>query len=145
MIHYAFVVSILMISTGCIHSNKESATIIPLSGQWEIIPRANMTAIPADSDNEKYENITIPGSWLHILKKNKDLSSLIWLRKEFYLDSACRDKTLLLYIGEIGIADETYLNGVMIGSTGRIPEKKGAWNISRHGASPGFIPCRPIF
>ncbi|WP_294427857.1 SpoIIE family protein phosphatase [uncultured Treponema sp.] len=56
----------------------------------------------------------------------------IWLKKTFELPQSLKGKLLGCYLGRITIADETFLNGTMIGGEGLFPPHEfSAWNRSR--------------
>jgi hypothetical protein len=70
-------------------------------------------------EREEWNFITIPGAW-------EDhgfplLDGFAWYRIRFRIPDALRDDSLLLVISGIDDADETFLNGVMVGKTGSFP------------------------
>ena len=93
---------------------------IDLSGEW-LLTQAGKLSMDSATGHE--ERIRLPGSWTPLLKHNADLTSLISLRKDVFIDHRFRGKLLYLSLGTIAIADETYFNGVLIGRTGSIPDE----------------------
>ena len=68
-------------------------------------------------NDENWPNLAAPGNW-----ENQPLGELdgqVWLRKSFELDSAEQIKNAVLHLSKIDDWDDTYLNGVLIGSTDR--------------------------
>ncbi len=62
----------------------------------------------------------------------------LWLKKEFTLPSRLMAKPCALLLGRIKIADETWLNGELVGNEGRFaPDFWNEWNRHR------FYPLRP--
>ncbi len=62
-----------------------------------------------------------------------DKTGFIYLQNKFYVPQELQNQDLSCYLGRITMADETYLNGILIGSEGRFgPENEwSAWNTTR--------------
>ncbi|MBE6355318.1 SpoIIE family protein phosphatase [Treponema sp.] len=59
----------------------------------------------------------------------------IWLRHSFTVPPLLKSEDLGLYLGRITMADETRVNGMFIGTTGKFrPAEFSAWNIPRYYA-----------
>lgn len=59
----------------------------------------------------------------------------IWLRHSFTLPAKLYSEDLGVYLGRITMADETRVNGMFIGTTGKFrPSEFSAWNIPRYYA-----------
>jgi len=71
------------------------------------------------SDND-WETITIGKSWEEQGYVGYD--GFAWYRKKFLMPEYDYKKSLMLYIENIDDVDEIYFNGVLIGSTGKMPE-----------------------
>lgn len=96
--------------------------IINLSGKWKLIESEDNSVAEPGYDDSKAEEIGIPGHWSHIIEKNDDLATVVWLRKKIIIEKEFSDNAYMLSLGSIPFADETYVNGVCIGSTGTIPD-----------------------
>jgi len=94
---------------------------INLSGKWTIIEKNISNPFKNNFDVKNYKKVSIPGDWTYLLKKNKNLEATVWLRKKIFIDKRYKSKLLTFIAGRIGIADETFFNGVMIGANGKIP------------------------
>jgi len=72
--------------------------------------------------NEGWHTVRVPANLMpqdaakEIFKQNKE--NVVWYRKAFFL-SGTPDSALALRLGEISDRDRVYLNGVLIGETGR--------------------------
>ncbi|MEK5478569.1 sialate O-acetylesterase [Paenibacillus sp. FSL R5-0407] len=67
-------------------------------------------------DTSDWEDFVVPGSW-----SGSELESLrgtVWFRKEFEVPASLAESEVLLKLGTIVDADDTYINGVCIGNTG---------------------------
>lgn len=103
----------------------------------------------ADFNDSNWNEVDVQGSANRNVIGKPD--SYSWYRIKFVLPSAMLEKSTLkkvlqLYLGKIDDADETYLNGHFIGSTGRMPEQTGgyvgAWEEERRyevGAQSPFV------
>ncbi|MCR5218725.1 SpoIIE family protein phosphatase [Treponema sp.] len=96
---------------------------IDLSTGWEYsIDGASYKAIP-DQQLSKLEDL-VP----HKI-------GFIWLRHSFTVPPQLNSEDLGVYLGRITMADETRVNGLFIGTTGKFrPAEFSAWNIPRYYA-----------
>ncbi len=61
----------------------------------------------------------------------------IWLQNKFELPSDLKGENLSIYLGRIAFADETQLNGILIGKGGRFPANDfSAWTVARKYSMP---------
>ncbi|MGZ8510970.1 MAG: sialate O-acetylesterase [Chitinophagaceae bacterium] len=77
-----------------------------------------------------WKKIQLPGAWESTEIGNAD--GVIWFKKDFYLPQAIEGKKVALSLGPIDDADETYLNGKLIGSTHE-------WNADRQYTVDGAL------
>ncbi len=69
-----------------------------------------------------------------------DEKGFVYIRKKFNLPPALLDRELGLYLGRVTIADETWVNGIFVGKTGRFPPKEfSSWNTVRGYTLPKGI------
>ena len=62
-----------------------------------------------------------------------DKSGFIWIKKDFILPDTYKDKEISVILGRILIADETWLNGEVIGRKGKFPPAYfSGWNSLRN-------------
>lgn len=127
---------------GCGYSKDVKSGVIDLSGKWRIIE----TDVPGNSspvfDDLKYPEISIPGNWLDVLKKNEELAATVWISKKVFIQKENLMKQPVLFIERVAIADEAYINGIKIGSSGVIPVSPGDlhYQISWYTPRIYFIP-----
>jgi len=75
-------------------------------------------------------NINVPGNWEDQGFPGYD--GYAWYRLHFSVEEDFGNQPLYLFLGKIDDCDETYLNGVKIGSSGKLPpEPLTAWNDQR--------------
>lgn len=83
----------------------------------------------ASCDTADWEPLEVPGSWAG--SRLEPVRGAVWLRREFDVPPSMLEGDILLKLGTIVDADDTYINGVLIGSTGymypprRYPVPKG--------------------
>lgn len=70
----------------------------------------------ASCDTADWEPIEVPGSWAG--SRLEPVRGAVWYRKEFDVPASMMEGEILLKLGTIVDADDTYINGVCIGSTG---------------------------
>ena len=81
-------------------------------------------------DESGWVNINVPGNWED--QGFPEYDGYAWYRLHFKLEEYPGNQTLYLFLGKIDDADETYLNGIKIGSSGKLPpEPLTAWNDQR--------------
>ena len=68
-----------------------------------------------DFDDSKWPVMKLPGLWE--TKGLPDLDGTVWFRRSFIISDADAGKAATLYLAMIDDNDETYINGVKIGST----------------------------
>ncbi|MBO4404990.1 MAG: SpoIIE family protein phosphatase [Treponema sp.] len=72
-----------------------------------------------------------------LLPENK---GFIWIKNVFSIPQELQNKKLCCFLGKITLADQTRINGVLIGETGNFPpETFSAWNITRNYYIPNEI------
>lgn len=111
--------------------SQEPAELLHLDSGWEYAPR--------ETTHDDFSPLT--GEQLHSLE---DLlpegEGVLWLKREFKKPSEkvlAGSELLGLFLGRITMADVTYLNGRVIGRTGRFPpDFFSEWNTYRHYTFP---------
>lgn len=72
-------------------------------------------------------------SILNLHNKIENEKGILWLKNVFTLPENFKDKELAFLLGRINLADETYLNGVLIGNMGRMGKDFfSEWNSYRY-------------
>jgi sialate O-acetylesterase len=91
---------------------------INLEGEWKFKIGDNTEWANENFDHSNWESIFVPGTWETRGWQNYD--GIAWYRIKFFLPKNYQTDKLILVLGKIDDVDETYLNGVKIGSTGDI-------------------------
>jgi sialate O-acetylesterase len=89
-----------------------------LAGVWKFRTGDNLSWAQRETPDEQWDEIEAPGYWETQGFRNYD--GFAWYRKEFRVPEDLTGKELVLLLGKIDDFDETYLNGKIIGSTGRM-------------------------
>jgi AraC-like DNA-binding protein len=130
--------------TTCAPAGRDDQAI-SLAGKWKMAGHDNRVMARPEYDDSGAGEITIPGNWNNILEKDGDLAGTIWLRKKFFIGKNFRENMLILSLGPVAVADETYFNGVFIGGKGEMPSEKNplkygfAWQSQRNYYVPASI------
>jgi hypothetical protein len=104
--------------------------IASLSGSWKFsIGDDSKWANPEFNDSD-WDQISVPGNWED--QGYRDYNGYAWYRKSFSIREIPANSTLYLLLGRIDDADEVFLNGKLIGKSGKFPpEFKTAYDRDR--------------
>ncbi|GEP98891.1 sialate O-acetylesterase [Chitinophaga cymbidii] len=121
---------------------------------------AGLTAHPSWRDPayvpKGWRNINIPGYWED--QGIRDLNGVVWYRREVDIPPSMAGKAARVFLGRIVDADELYINGKQVGSTGyqypqrryKVPEgllKAGknlfVVRVTNTNGKGGFVPDKP--
>lgn len=142
---FVLIFLLILLLTGCGYRFYSGPDPIDLSGEWKLIESDNMLPADPDYDDSKASIQNIPGRIDHILNKYDDYAATVWLRKKVFISSGQNDKLLVLSLHNIGITDETYINGILIGRTGSRDEKDKSlsynfsWQTERNYVFPSSL------
>jgi sialate O-acetylesterase len=70
-----------------------------------------------DYNNQTWPKISVALNWENQQLGLDDLDGIVWYRKEIFLDENAINKPVTLSLGKIDDNDETYVNGIWVGST----------------------------
>ena len=135
-------------AAGACSGAREGGERVGLAGTWKLVPRDDPGARLPDYDDSGAMDIELPGSWPGLMEGNDDLTATVWLRKRIEIPASLKGTPLVLSMGRIAVADDTYFNGVHVGSEGSFPAgapglRYGyAWQKERHYFVPA-IAVRP--
>ena len=115
-------------------------TLVDLAGTWSLRV-GDDRAWSADSLRvDAWSAVAVPGAWEN--GGFHGLDGTVWLRTAFELSGAARDAAgAHLLLGRVDDADEVWLNGVFIGSTGRMPPhyETASFIFRRYPVPPGVL------
>jgi sialate O-acetylesterase len=92
---------------------------VQLGGEWKFHPGDNPAWKDEHADDSSFQAISVPSYWE---QDGYDIDGFGWYRKSFRGPASTHDDTLVLMLGKIDDTDEVYLNGVKIGSTGKLDQ-----------------------
>ena len=136
--HCIAVLFIIAHSSSCGFTQSGDPRSLDISGPWKIIYTDDAKIAEPGYDDSGAAQIAIPGEWMDAVRKSDEMTATVWLRKSVHISDAFSGHNLMLELGKIGIADETYFNGHFIGGTGMIPSDaeglnyRFAWKNPRH-------------
>jgi hypothetical protein len=92
---------------------------------WKFATGDDPKRAAADYDDTKWETVDLPAYWESC--GHPDYNGFAWYRKSFEIPANLADEKLIFMLGRIDDSDQTFLNGVLIGQTGRIKLDEEAW------------------
>ncbi len=123
--HKIFLILFIILFQSYIYSQS-----ISLPSQWLFKIGDDPKYSEVNFDDRTWEYQNIPGNWEN--QGYPDYNGFAWYRVHFNVDKKYLSNELYLLLGKIDDADETYLNGKVIGSMGKFPpENVTAWNNNR--------------
>ena len=128
---YRYFTSIALLIILCSSANAENLRkLVSLSGYWKFSIGDDLSwANPAFNDSD-WDQISAPSPWEN--EGYKDYNGYAWYRKSFHLNNVRDNSTIYLLLGRIDDADEVYLNGKLIGKSGKFPPNyESAYSVSR--------------
>jgi len=104
--------------------------VIQFSNEWLFKVGDDANYKLTDYDNSDWEKIKVPSHWENSGFENYD--GFAWYRLHFSVDIKNLNEKLFLLVGKVDDSDETYLNGTLIGSSGKFPPlAQSTWNQQR--------------
>lgn len=92
---------------------------ISFLGMWLFKTGDNKAWKNLEFKDKLWKKIVVPGSWKN--QGFKDYDGVAWYRKHFAVSDEFLNQKLVLVIGKIDNCDEVYVNGKLVGTTGKIP------------------------
>ncbi|MCE1188136.1 MAG: glycoside hydrolase family 15 protein [Ignavibacteria bacterium] len=101
-----------------------------ITGKWLFHPGDNVIFADKNLSDNDWSPIQVPGHWEN--QGYSNLDGFAWYRLHFSVANIKPGQTYYLLAGKIDDADETYLNGKMVGKTGKFPpEADSKWDVQR--------------
>ncbi|MBK7379882.1 MAG: fibronectin type III-like domain-contianing protein [Ignavibacteriales bacterium] len=114
MSKYFLPIFLLVITTSLMFSQT-----VVLPDNWLFRTGDDLSYKGISIDETGWVNINVPGNWED--QGFPEYDGYAWYRLHFTIDEDFGNQPLYLFLGKIDDADETYLNGVKIGSSGKLP------------------------
>lgn len=89
-----------------------------ITGTWKFRTGDDESWKDANIDDSKWKDVVVPAYWE--TQGFKEYDGIGWYRLKFTTPQQFTEKRLILLVGKIDDIDETYLNGELVGKTGRI-------------------------
>lgn len=103
-----------------------------VKGEWKFREGDNLNWKEPDVDDSSWQIVKLPSTWEEHSHYTQD-NVYGWYRRELTVPAELKGKDILLNVGKIDDADETYFNGVKVGGMGSFPPNYvSAWDIIRH-------------
>ncbi len=109
---------------------------VSLGGVWKLSFEDSPSFASPEFNDNTWQNITLPGKVINeSINSHGKYKGICWLRKTFQSNKVPKKAGIIL--GRIANADQTFVNGTKIGSTGGFPPNEFAmWNQTRSYAVP---------
>jgi sialate O-acetylesterase len=95
---------------------------VNLQGSWKFRTGDNFDWKSTSYNDAGWDNVFVPSKWEDQGYKRYD--GYAWYRKKFKYTSKSDDK-MVVVVGKIDDADQVYINGVLVGTTGNMPKIEG--------------------
>jgi beta-galactosidase len=126
----------LALSESKIEDARELQTV---DGEWKFTKGDNMLWKNPGFNDGSWQTVKLPSTWEEHSNYTQD-NVYGWYRRELIVPANLEGKDIVINIGKIDDADETYFNGVKVGGLGHFPpEYVSAWDIFRHYKVPNEI------
>lgn len=118
--HLSKILVVLLFSScgGIDGVSQDKERLVNLSGNWRFMLGDNKKFARPEYDDSDWEKIYVPSSWQD--EGFRHYNGYAWYRKTFEINFNKQD-VLYVELGRIDDADQVYVNGHFIGSTGGFP------------------------
>ena len=93
--------------------------VVNLEGKWKLMIGDDKTWAAPGYNDSSWEKVDVPANWESQGFYGYD--GFAWYRKQFTLNEAFKDASLMLFLGYVDDVDEAYINGFEIGHKGAFP------------------------
>lgn len=137
MIKSAFITCILLAWSATATASPQELAI-DLSGNWKFKTGDRMMWAQKELDDAFWEEIYVPSTWEK--QGFQDYDGFAWYRTDVKLGPLWQGREVTLSLGKIDDADEVFFNGVLIGSSGKMPpQAMTAWQEKRVYTIPSYL------
>lgn len=123
-------VLLFLIAYSAVASASENRRLYNLRGDWKFRMGDNVQWADPQFNDKRWDEIYVPARWEDEGYPGYD--GYAWYRKHFDVSSSWMSKDIILEMGRIDDADEVYINGQLVGSTGSFPpDYSSAYDVER--------------
>jgi sialate O-acetylesterase len=90
---------------------------INLSGIWDFKVGDDSSFLKGDKINSDEVKLMVPAHW--DIQGYNEYDGFAWYKKSFFLPKDFNGKDMILLLGKIDDIDQTFVNGILVGSTGK--------------------------
>ena len=110
-----------------------------VAGEWKFNKGDDLKWKETVLDDSAWQKVKLPAKWEDTSNYTQD-NVFGWFRREITIPETMAGKDVIINVGMIDDADETYLNGELIGAGGAFPPNfKSAWNKMREYKVPASM------
>lgn len=95
---------------------------VNLSGIWDFKIGDDSSFLKNETADSNIDKLMVPANW--DVQGYQDYDGFAWYKKTFYLPKELSGESMILLLGKIDDIDQTYVNGILVGSTGK-------WNFEK--------------
>ncbi len=121
-------------------TKKDNAPEVHIvKGEWKFSKDDNLLWKDPDIDDSSWQIVELPSTWEEHSNYTPD-NVYGWYRRELTIPAELKGKDIFINLGKIDDVDETYFNGVKVGSMGSFPPHyTSAWDNLRYYKVPNEI------
>jgi len=90
---------------------------VNLSGIWDFKTGDDSLFLKKATTDSSADKLMVPGHW--DVQGYQDYDGFGWYKKSFYLPKDFANESMILLLGKIDDIDQTFVNGIPVGSTGK--------------------------
>lgn len=125
--------------------NNEINPDISLEGIWKFKVGDDKIRSDVNYNDSDWDSLFVPAHW--DMQGYRNYDGFAWYRKTFRIDKKFSEEKLILLLGKVDDIDQTFINGVQIGSTGlwnfeKVPQEfntRNEWEQNRIYSIPDGI------
>ena len=123
-----------------IYSKSETADLdMVLNDGWKFTTGDDPRYASPNTHDAGWQTVKVPCYWES--QGNPEFNGFAWYRKTVRIPRELAEAKLILLLGKIDDSDQTYVNGTLIGQTGRIQKEDLHWEDSYRMERAYFIPA----
>lgn len=105
-----------------IYSRVENVNLaVDMSGYWRFKTGDDMKWVDFSFNDSEWDQIMVPDNWENQGYGKHD--GIAWYRKSVTISKSLSGRKLILMLGKVNDIEQVYLNGKLLGSSGRFPSK----------------------